>query len=263
MARIIAAAQYAALAGDVAGNIERHLHYASTAATLGVQLLVFPELSLTGYEINRAEELVVNPHSAILDPLKALARESSMTIVAGAPVRFGASDLHIGEFAFLPDGHVAVYTKRYLHGAEKKIFAPGQGGPILHLGRIVLAMAICADVSEPDHAANAAANKASVYAASMMITEAGYAQDAALLRGYAKKHAMTVLMANHAVPTGGWVPVGRSAIWNEQGALVAACPDTRESLVLGRRRGRTWEGAVFPIPELNVASVNVSSPLLW
>ncbi|WP_263356330.1 carbon-nitrogen hydrolase family protein [Acidicapsa ligni] len=264
MARIIAAAQYAALAGDLEGNLERHLRFAATAATLGVQLLVFPELSLTGYEIARADELVVNPHSAVLDPLRAIAKESSMTIVAGAPVRFGLNDLHIGEFAFLPDGHVAVYTKRYLHGAEREIFTAGQGGPILHLGRIVLAMAISTDISEPGHAANAAANKASVYAASMLVSATGYELDAARLRGYAKAHAMTVLMANHSAPTEGWAgdctegwtSAGRSAIWDEQGSLVVASPDAEEALVLGRRRGRKWEGAVFPLRELMSAQPN-------
>jgi len=35
--------------GDVAGNLEHHLAYVEDAAREGVQLLVFPELSLTGY----------------------------------------------------------------------------------------------------------------------------------------------------------------------------------------------------------------------
>ena len=46
----LAAAQTISIPGDVAANIQRHLAMMRAAAEQGVQLLVFPELSLTGYE---------------------------------------------------------------------------------------------------------------------------------------------------------------------------------------------------------------------
>jgi predicted amidohydrolase len=251
MARIIAAAQFAALPADLAANLDRHLRIATVAAGLGVQLLVFPELSLTGYELQRAESLVVNPYSPVFEPLKTLARESSMTILAGAPVRFSSSGLHIGQLAFLPDGMVAIYTKRHVHSSEKPWFQDGQGGPILRVGSLMVAMAICADIAHPSHAASAAAHRANVYAASVLLSAAAYPAESALLAGYARTHSMAVLMANHSAPTGDYIPAGRSAIWDEQGNLIAASPDTEESLVLARRRGRSWEGAVFPLKPSN------------
>lgn len=45
-----AAAQSISIAGDVRANLVRHQHFMQAAAEQGVQLLVFPELSLTGYE---------------------------------------------------------------------------------------------------------------------------------------------------------------------------------------------------------------------
>jgi predicted amidohydrolase len=48
--------------------------------------------------------------------------------------------------------------------------------------------------------------------------------DSAILQGYAQKHSMAVLMANHAGLTGGWQSAGRSAVWSEDGTLVAAAP---------------------------------------
>lgn len=53
----IAAAQSISVAGDLPGNIARHLDFMASAAEQGVQLLVFPELSLTGYEPERAFDL--------------------------------------------------------------------------------------------------------------------------------------------------------------------------------------------------------------
>ena len=45
----IAAAQINPTLGDIAGNVEKILHYIGRAKELGAQLVVFPELSLTGY----------------------------------------------------------------------------------------------------------------------------------------------------------------------------------------------------------------------
>src|ERR1043166_819334 len=45
----IAAAQINPTVGDIAGNVEKILHYVGRAKELGAQLVVFPELCLTGY----------------------------------------------------------------------------------------------------------------------------------------------------------------------------------------------------------------------
>ncbi len=266
MARIIAAAQYAA-AADFPTNLERHLRYASAAASLGVQLLVFPELSLTGYQLEYAAANPISPHSPALEPLRAAARELRITILAGAPVQFGSAQPSIGQLAFLPDGLVVVHTKQHLAGAEFDHFQPGRGGPVLRIGALMVASAICNDITHPEHAASAAAHRATIYAASVLLREQVYAAETAMLAGYARQHGMTVVLANHAAETGGWLPAGRSAIWDEQGAQVAQSEGTEEALVLARRRGRNWEGAVFPLnqpmaaPRITIAAAEPAQPI--
>lgn len=53
----IAAAQSISVAGDLPGTIARHLDFRVAAAEQGVQLRVFPELSLTGDEPELAADL--------------------------------------------------------------------------------------------------------------------------------------------------------------------------------------------------------------
>ena len=53
----IAAAQVASARGDIVGNIAAHTAAIEVAAALGVSVLIFPELSLTGYEPDLATEL--------------------------------------------------------------------------------------------------------------------------------------------------------------------------------------------------------------
>ena len=53
MVLTIGAAQPEPSRGDVAENLERHVRLVRLAAKHEVQTLVFPELSLTGYELDR------------------------------------------------------------------------------------------------------------------------------------------------------------------------------------------------------------------
>ena len=240
----IAAAQSISIAGDVPGNIARHLAFMRTAAEHGVQLLVFPELSLTGYEPALAAELAIAPDDEVVAPLREMAREFRITAVVGMPIRLGAGrEVLIGALVLGPDGSVAVYTKQHLHPGEDVAFAAGQGGAALEWGDDRIALAVCADFSHASHPRQAAEDGANIYAAGVLISEGGYAPDTALLQGYAAEHRMLVLMANHGGPSGGWACAGRSAIWGADGGLIAASPGVGDTLVIARRdTGGEWQG---------------------
>lgn len=137
---------------------------------------------------------------------------------------------------------MAAYTKQHLHGAEQQRFLPGNGGTLLEIHRQRIALAICADTSQPGHASAAALAGAQIYAAGVLISEAGYAKDSAALAGYARHYGMVTLMANHAAPTGGWIPAGRSAIWDDTGALLVAAPDDAPGLIIADKARDGWHG---------------------
>ncbi len=245
---VIAAAQSASLAGDVPGNVSRHLRCGEIAAERGVRLLVFPELSLIGYELELAGEHVIHPDSSELDPLRRLARDACMTIVAGGPLPGEAGALHIGALAFRPDGTVSTYTKEHVHASEEHVFTSGPGGALLTIEQTSVALAICADASHPSHAAKAAAAGADVYAVGVMITEDAYARKTGLLAGYAREHKMAVVMANYSGVTGGEASAGKSAIWSEDGRVVAKSQGTDEELIIAERRAAGWAGAIVTVP---------------
>ncbi|NYF77818.1 carbon-nitrogen hydrolase family protein [Granulicella arctica] len=250
---ILAVAQSGSIPGDVSANVARHLRFGVVAAEHGVQFLVFPELSLTGYEPALARSNSVHPHDPKLDPLRRLAEEARMTVVVGAPILNDKRELHIGALAICSDGMVSTYTKQHLHPGEDEVFTPGLGGPMLSVEGAAVALAICADTTYPQHPASAAACGANVYAAGVLITENGYASDTALLRQYSLQHKMAVLMANHSAPTGGWVSAGKSAIWSDDGELVATSPGTEEGLLIATRHKRIWDGMSLSVPTVSSA----------
>jgi predicted amidohydrolase len=230
--RSLAAAQTVPKRGDVDANVEEHLRLAHAAAQEGARVLVFPELSLTGYELDLADRLAFSEPDARLVPLIELASSCSMTLVVGAPARIAAR-LHIGAFMISPDRSVELYTKHHLGAfptdaspdgvvppAEATVFQPGDQSPLVRFDGHTAAIAVCADTGRPSHAAAAAERGASTFLASMFFTPAELEGESARLRSYAVRHSMAVVLANHGGPSGGLAAAGGSAIWSEQGELL-------------------------------------------
>ena len=111
--RSLGAAQTTPVRGVVDENIEQHLRLVRAAADEGAELLVFPELSLTGYELDLAGELAFSEDDPRLLPLVDAASAASMILIVGAPVKIG-TELHIGAFIVLPSREIDVHTKHRL-----------------------------------------------------------------------------------------------------------------------------------------------------
>ncbi len=241
----IAAIQSVSIKGNIAANAVRHAHLASAAAQRGAKFVLFPELSLTGYELAIARDVAIRNDDPRLNELRRLAKEANITIVAGAPTIGECGNLTIAALAFGPDDQLSVYTKQHLHSGEAEIFIPGDGGKLLDVHGIKFALAVCADISQPCHPKRAAESCASVYAASVLVTDNGYETDTGLLRQYAESYAMPVVMANHGAMTGGWKSAGRSAIWDAAGKLIVAAPADGECIVMAKRENGNWNSQVL------------------
>ncbi|MFS2158825.1 carbon-nitrogen hydrolase family protein [Pseudomonas sp. Pseusp122] len=236
----IAAAQSTSIAGDIQANVQRHVQFMQAAIEQGVQFLMFPELSLSGYESSLARAVAIDSDDARLLPLRELAAQSGMITVVGGPLKTADDRILIGALIIDGAGRISVYTKQHLHPGEELTYTPGQGGPLLALGDERLAMAVCADFSEPDHARRAAVAGADFYMASVLVSKGGYATDSRILRGYAAEHGMAVLMANHGGATGGWVSAGRSAFWAQDGTQVGAANGPGDLLLIVERDAQGW-----------------------
>lgn len=228
----IAIAQTCPVAGDVTANVQDHLRLARIAASEGAQLLVFPELSLTGYELSVAGDLAFSEYDERVAPLIEVASAWSLTLIVGAPVRLG-STLHIGAFILYPDRKTELYTKHRLGAfaerasrdgvvppAEATVFQPGDRNPLVRVAGGTAAIAICADAGEPAHAQQASDRGAQAYLVSMFAIRSEFDRDSAKLRRYAMRYSIPVALANYGCATGGLAAAGRSSIWAETGALL-------------------------------------------
>jgi len=120
---IIAVAQPLCMPHDVAVNAETH---AAAVRSAGAPVVVFPELSLTGYELDAPAITVGDPRLAPI--VEACAETGSLALV-GAPVHGKAGRSHIAMLAVDGTGVTVAYQKVWLGGAESERFSPGSGPP--------------------------------------------------------------------------------------------------------------------------------------
>jgi predicted amidohydrolase len=249
---MLAAAQVASHGGDLSHNVAEHARAIVAAARRGASLVVFPELSLTGYELDLAAGLAFSPSDPRLAPLLEVAAAHSMTLVAGAPVRIGPR-LHIAAFVIGPDGAVGLYTKHRLGAfppaascdgavppAEATVFAPGTLDPLVRFGGNTAAVAICADIGDPSHPRRAVERGADTYLAGMFVIPSEFEREAVSLGAYAARHSLTVVFANFGGPSGGLRSAGRSGIWSGTGELLARLDPVGTGLAVALESDAGW-----------------------
>jgi predicted amidohydrolase len=220
---VIAVAQPLCVAHDVSANAVTH---AATVRSAAAGVVVFPELSLTGYDLDAPAITAEDPR---LSPIIEACAEAEASALVGAPVRDAAGRSYIATLAIDSTGERVVYHKMWLGAAESERFTPGAAPAVHDVDGWRLGLAICKDTRVAQHAADTAALGIDVYVAGIV-----HSADEATLhderaRRVAADHHVWVAMAGFAGTTGGGYDdtAGRSGIWTSDGnAIAQAGPET-------------------------------------
>jgi NAD+ synthase (glutamine-hydrolysing) len=148
----VALAQINTTVGDLDGNRDRIVAAIGEAKQAGAELVVFPELAITGYP---PEDLLLRP--AFVEAAGEAARDTAraateIVALVGAPHREGG---HLYNACLVcREGEIdSVYRKRLLpnYGVfdEKRYFEPGAGIELLEFGRRQLGLTVCEDLWQP------------------------------------------------------------------------------------------------------------------
>lgn len=241
----IAVAQFSPVNGDVESNINKHIALIKLAINESVDVIIFPELSLTGYELYLSKNLGFDRKDKRLFVFQNLSDKYKINIIIGAPIFNEVGDIEIGLFIIRPYTTITHYSKMHLHEGETKFFSPGKREIIFDCKGTFIGLAICADITKDTHPYNIASKGASIYLCSMLITSNGYDEDTKIMRDYATKHKLVVAMANFSGDTGGWKAIGKSAIWDSNGTLLAEALENVDSIVVGIRENNMWNTKVI------------------
>src|SRR5256885_2967415 len=147
----VALAQINTTVGDIEGNAAKIRASIARARDEGAMLVLFPELTLTGYP---PEDLLLKTHflDAAGDALDELASEvEGIVAIVGFPER--ADDVYNSAAVLAENRVAAVYRKVFLPNYsvfdEQRYFQSGSGGALVELNGVPIGLTICEDIWEP------------------------------------------------------------------------------------------------------------------
>ncbi|WP_425829283.1 carbon-nitrogen hydrolase family protein [Streptomyces fractus] len=229
----IAAGQFTCVPTDVAGNVRQMALLADEAKARGAELVVFPELALTGYEL---EKVLADPSlwAAADDPRLDPIRESGLATVVNCVAVTNGPRPAIETLVFGADGELlTTYQKQRLFQHEQEAFAAGQHDGRFAYGGLRFALATCYDNHFPDLTTRGAADGCQVHLASSLYGTAGGVEElTTVYPSIAKDVNAYVVLANHVGAAGPWTGCGRSSVWAPGGALLAEADTETATLVV-------------------------------
>ncbi|MBB1525118.1 carbon-nitrogen hydrolase family protein [Pectobacterium carotovorum subsp. carotovorum] len=227
----ICIAQIASVAGHVDENVKKHQDMVITASRNAVDIIVFPELSLSGYEPSLAEILALPSEEIKFGVFQSMSDEYGISIAVGYPVKF-SDGIKITMIIFQPEKETLFYSKQLLHPDEMPFFKQGKQQTTLSVEGKVVVPAICYESLQPAHALEAAKLGADLYAASVAKSANGVVQAYAHYPVIARKHGMFVLMANAVGKADNFICAGQSAVWDREGKCLIQANATQEALLI-------------------------------
>jgi len=272
----LALAQINTTVGDLDGNRERILARLNEAREAGADVVLFPELAVTGYP---PEDLLLRPSfvQAAEQSLAQIARETrGIVAFVGAPHL--DRDLY-NVCAVCSGGEVkALYRKRFLpnYGVfdEHRYFAPGRELFLLEHGDVLLGPTVCEDIWQPGPPATdlALAGAQLIVNISASPFHVGKEREREqMLQTRARDNVCYVAFVNAVGAQDELVFDGHSVVLDDEGEVLARAPGFEEALLVvdvepeeavGRRlrdvRRRSLESEREAVPELPV--VHVGSP---
>jgi len=271
-------AQINPVVGDLEGNRELILERLSDARSNSADLVVFPELAVTGYP---PEDLLLRPGfiRAAEESVEQIALETrGTTVLVGAP-HFDR-DLYNACYV-LSGGEVkAIYRKRFLpnYGVfdEDRYFAPGRDLVLLEHGKTLIGPTVCEDMWQPgppatDLALAGAELLVNISASPFYVGRDREREEMFVTR--ARDNSCFVAFCNAVGGQDELIFDGHSVVIDDEGKVIARAPGFEEALlfadiepreVIGRRlrdvRRRALARERETIPPVDIIHVGSRGP---
>lgn len=182
-------------------------------------LIVFPELSITGYEPEIAAEFATTVDAEMFGPFQQLADANGLCICAGMPTS-GESGTHISMLIFQPNHRRNVYSKQLLHVDELPYFVPGNERGILSIKGLRIGLGICYESLQLEHFLDAVNANVGLYLASVAKPQRGIEKADRYFSEISREFGVPVAMSNCVDFCDNFLSTGQSSIWDAQGRLV-------------------------------------------
>jgi predicted amidohydrolase len=232
--------------GDIAGNLERVEAEMSAADGRGVEIIAFPEMSITGYiDPTRWPDAVLDLDSAPVREFVAMTEGRALTAIAGIVERNPDGKPFITQIVASDGRLIGRYRKITIVDEEAEWFSPGDAVPVFEHRGVPFGISICADID------NHAVFEACVTQGARFVLELAapglYGEQetrdwqegfdwwrrecADQLGGYAREHQIHIAVATQAGRTVDEDFPGGGYLFGPDGATLAATVDWSEGVL--------------------------------
>ncbi len=184
--------------GDVAANLATIERHCQSAKSLQIDVVVFPELFLSGYNIgDEVETLAEEIDGPSVRRLQEIAATRHVAIITGFAERRGA-DLYNSAIAIAADGEiVGHHHKVFLFGAkEKQTYCAGTEFPVFKLAGRSCGLAICYDIEFPEVSRDMKRRGAEIVFVPTANMEPYFEVPTTLVRARALENGVAIVYAN-------------------------------------------------------------------
>jgi predicted amidohydrolase len=224
------------ITNDLDTNIETVLKITKDAARKGVDLLVFPEMCLNGYNSKLlARKDFSDDLNRALDKISQQSTELNLGLILGRAI-FANKKLYNAATVILPDGTTHTYYKNNLTSAEDKYFSPGSEPLTFTYQGCRFGVIICRDQNHPNLVRETCKNVDALFILSAHYykpLEARWKVDKnrALPIARAVENHCYVCLANAVGSHIGIISLGNSLIADPEGALVVLADESSETII--------------------------------
>src|SRR6266481_7533139 len=232
----IAVAQISCSLGDPEANLSKVHDFSRRAKDVSAKLIVFPEMTDTGYSMPVIQKHANHWKSGFVTGLQEIAKQLSIAIASGVSERDGSSIYNSQVLIDAKGEIVAKYRKAHLYAVapveEQTCFTPGDSFASFKLGGLCFGFSICYDLRFPEMYRKMAIEQ---NVGAFLISSAWpFPRDEhfkVLTQARAIENQSYVIASNRVGKDDDLWFCGNSAIIDPRGVIVAAASPDREDLV--------------------------------
>lgn len=250
----IAVAQIECRLGDVAANVEKIREFSAQAKTVGAELIVFPEMTDTGYAMSAIQvHATAWDGSGAVSRIRKIAQDVSIRIVCGVSERDGARIYNSQVCVDATGEIVGKYRKAHLFTpapiAEHKCFTAGGAPGTFNAGGLQFGLTICYDLRFPElYRKLAVDHHTNVFILSTAWPFPRFEHLRVLATARAIENQSYVIVSNRVGTDDGITFCGASAIIDPYGVVIAAASADREELLIAEVSISTLEMVRSTVP---------------
>jgi len=217
--------------GHIKQNIEKHIRIIRRAIQKKAKIIVFPELSLTGYEPTLARETAVEIDDSRFKIFQEIANSHDLIIAVGIPLKC-KEGITISLLFFSPNTKRFSYAKQILHMDELPYFVAGNQKNSFSIENQKIAFGICYESLQTSHVEQSVQNECTLYIASVAKSEDGMKKAMTHFHEMASRFKIPIFLSNAVGPSDNFICAGQSSAWNRDGVLLQQLDQTNEGFII-------------------------------